>query len=75
MSELKIKEVEATVLKLEPGDVLAVKVRLTQEQDAEESLQSLREHMNKMFPNNRVMLFSLDTGNEIQFDVIKGESV
>jgi len=73
MSEIKITEVEATVLRLEPGDVLAVKVK-GDDFNHEATLQGLKEHVQSLFPNNKVLLFSMDSGHEIEFNILKGDT-
>lgn len=59
---------ELTLIKLEPGDVLAVK--LYGDDYDQESVASLQDHMRQTFPNNKVMMFVLPNGNDLQMEKI-----
>jgi hypothetical protein len=67
--EINIKEVEATVLNLGPGDVLAVKLK-GEEFLNYETIQSLSDQMKLLFPNNKVIVLSMNDEHDIQFDII-----
>lgn len=57
-------------MKLEPGDDLIVKLRGF-DMDEMASLQSLKNMLEDKYPANRVLVFYLPEGTEIDFQVIK----
>ena len=66
--ELKINEIEVQKLNLQPNDVLMVTV---QHKDAdEESLIALKNTLLGIFPNNKIMLFSLASEGYVKFSVV-----
>lgn len=70
-NSIKIKEIEVTKLNLTPGDVLAVKIYSNDIQEYE--LDILKSRLTTLFPNNKIMLFSMPTNGRIEMDVIKTE--
>lgn len=70
-NDIKIKEIEVTKLNLTPGDVLAVKIYSNDIQEYE--LDILKSRLTTLFPNNKIMLFSMPTNGKIEMDVIKTE--
>lgn len=67
-NELKINEVEATKLNLQPGQVLIVKVYA--DDTSQNDLAQLRSQLKVLFPNNKIMLFALPSGGKIEMDVL-----
>lgn len=66
-NELKINEIEVQKINLQPGDVLMVTV---QHEDAdEESLYALKNTLTGLFPNNKIMLFSMSSEGYVKFTV------
>jgi hypothetical protein len=62
--------VELTRLKLEPDEVLSVKF-YGDDYDVE-SIESLKKNLQSLFPNNKVMVFMLPNGTDLQMEAIKG---
>lgn len=62
---------ELQVVSLKPGDVLSAKL-IGDNYDVD-TMQSLREHLKKVFPDNEVMVFSMPSGDDIQFQAIRPE--
>jgi hypothetical protein len=67
-----IKLMEITKINLAPGDVLSVIV-YSNDVDVY-TLDILKAHMKKIFPDNKIMLFSMPIGDKIDISVIKTES-
>lgn len=63
---------EISKLSLQPGDVLNVKV-MGDEFD-EDTMRSLQQQYAKIFPNNKIAIFLLPRGNDIQMEVIQNKS-
>lgn len=63
-------EVELQRIKLEPGEVLSVKV--TADDLDDEALSMLRAQLTQLFPINQVMVFAMPPGSDIQFQAIQG---
>lgn len=61
---------ELTKIDLLPGDILAVK--LYGDDYEETDLDGLREHLQKTFPNNKVAMFVLPNGKDLQFEKLSG---
>lgn len=59
---------ELQVINLKQGDVLSVK--LIGEFD-QETMESLQAHLAPIFPNNKVMVFTMPMGSDIVFEAIK----
>lgn len=59
---------ELSVIKLEPGDVLSVK--LYGDDYDEVDLKGLQNQLQTTFPNNKVMMFVLPNGNDLQMEKI-----
>ena len=61
---------ELTRIKLEPGEVLSVKLY---GDDYDETIVSgLQDSLQKNFPNNKVMIFALPPGNDLQMEAVSG---
>lgn len=60
---------ELTVINLKPGDVLSVK--LVGDQFDEETTKSLQDHLKTVFPDNKIMVFTMPNGTDIVFEAIK----
>lgn len=73
VTEVTIKEVEVTKLNLRPGEVLFVKLH-GDDFDHQPTIESLHEVLRKTFPNNKVMVMSMPTSNDVEMIVVKGES-
>lgn len=67
MSEITFKEVEATKLNLQLGDVLTVTVK--DEDIGQEGLWSLQKKLASIFPNNEVLIFGMGSNSELKFTV------
>lgn len=66
--EVVIKEVEATILDVKPGQTLAITVKSN---DIDEfTINSLRQNLNKAFPGVRVLLFGIGLDDDIRFTAI-----
>lgn len=60
---------ELTRIKLEPDEVLSVK--FYGDDYDETNLKSLQEHLKTVFPNNKVIVFNLPNGTDLQMEAIK----
>lgn len=65
--------VELQRIKLEPGEVLTVK--LYGDDYEQEEVATLKEHLKTIFPNNVVAMFVLPNGNDIQMEAVKGSEI
>lgn len=61
---------ELTRIKLEPGEVLAVK--LYGDDYDEANVHALQNQLKTLFPNNKIMVFMLPNGSDLQIEAIKG---
>jgi len=61
---------ELTRLELKPGEVLAVKLYGDDYEDSD--INGLQESLKNLFPNNKIMMFVLPTGKDLQMEVISG---
>lgn len=68
--EITIKEIEAVKLNLQPGEVLAIQLRGPDFMD-ESVIHSFRDQIQKLFPNNKVFVMSMNDGHEITFNVLQ----
>ena len=68
MSELKFNVVELQKINLKFGDVLSVK--LVGDDFDEYTTQSLQEHLKSIFPENKIMVFTMPTGSDIVFEAV-----
>jgi hypothetical protein len=64
MEEIKVTFVEASVIKLEPNDIIAIKI---EGRPADNLLAALDAQLKLTFPNNKCVLFC----NDIQYDIIR----
>lgn len=62
--------VELTRINLMPGEVLSVKLYGDDYEDMD--LAGLQKSLESMFPNNKVMMFVLPAGKDLQMEVISG---
>jgi hypothetical protein len=68
-TELVLKEVEVSKLNLKENDVLVVKM---QGMDLDGDLiRSLQKHFQKVFPNNKVLVFSLEEDAKMELEVVE----
>ena len=67
-NDLKITEVEATRLSLQPGEVLVVKIYA--DDINEIHLKALKAQLKTLYPDNKIMLFALPIGCKIEMDVL-----
>lgn len=70
MSELKIVEAEVAKLNLQPTDVLVATIK-GDDFDHPETMTSLRLALQNYFPNNKVLVFSMNKDHDIKLSVIK----
>lgn len=63
-----IDEVKLTRIKLEPGEVLSV--RIYSDSVDEMGLAMLKRQLTSIFPDNRIMLFSMPTGDRLEIEAI-----
>lgn len=66
-------EAQVTKLALAPGEVLAVKV--TSDDISPEDAGTLQLSLSKLFPNNKVMIFLIRPGDNIEFTAIQKQMV
>ncbi len=69
MEEFTFKEVELIRIKLEPGEVLAVKI-FSDDADSE-YLDAFRKSIQGFFPNNNVLLFLFSREDNMTMEAIK----
>ena len=67
--EVVLKEVEVSKLNLKKNDVLVVKMH--GEDFDHQLIQSLQNHFKKVFPSNKVLVFSLSEGMSMDLEVVK----
>lgn len=60
---------ELTRIKLEPGEVLSVK--LYGDDYEQDNVADLQAKLQSLFPDNKIMMFILPNGNDLQMEVIK----
>lgn len=65
--EINIREVEATKLNLQEGDILMVTVN--HEDVSNESLAQLKNKLDTLFPNNQIMVFGMGSEGYVKFTV------
>jgi hypothetical protein len=68
------KWAELTKIKLEPGDVLSVKLfhdETVEDEAAKADMHSLKRMLDSVFPNNKVIVFALPPASDILFEVVK----
>jgi hypothetical protein len=64
----RIDEVKLTRIKLEPGEVLAV--RIYSDSVDSMNLAMLKRQLTSLFPDNRIMLFALPSGDRMEIEVM-----
>ena len=65
-------EAELTKLSLAPGEVLAVRITVEDpDYISSDSLRDLNDQFKKVFPDNKVMIFCLIDGTEMDFTAIQ----
>ena len=69
---LKFDTVELQKINLGPNDVLSVK--LTGDAFDVDNVQSLQDHLSRIFTKNKVMVFNLPSGNDMNFEVISPDT-
>jgi hypothetical protein len=73
IAEFVLKETEVSKLNLMQNDVLVVKM---QGMDLDHDLiKSLQNHFKKVFPNNKVLVFSLSEDAKMNLEVVKAEAL
>lgn len=68
MSEIKFDVVELQKINLKHGDVLSVK--LVSNEFDDNTMLSLREHLQSVFPDNKIMIFTMPKGSDIVFEAV-----
>ena len=63
-----IDEVKLTRIKLEPGEILSV--RIYSNSVDEMQLAMLKRQLTSLFPDNRIMLFSMPSGDNMEIEAI-----
>lgn len=71
--EIRLNEVDVVKINPQPGEIIIVTIKSDDVDMA--SMQSLRESMRKVFPNNQVMLMSVGSEGDIKFVVAKDASL
>lgn len=71
MSQIKFDAVELTKINLKPGDVLSVK--LIGEDFDFDTMQSLRDSLQQVFKDNKIMVFTMPPGSDIVFEAVTNE--
>lgn len=61
---------ELTRIKLEPGEVLSVK--LFGDDYEIENVEGLKKQLQSLFPNNKIIMFMLPNGNDLQMEIVSG---
>jgi|ERR1035437_544351 hypothetical protein len=69
--KVTLKEIEVNRLNLTPGDILTVKMQGSDFMD-EDVIQSLKNQMQLLFPNNKVIMLSYPIDHAINFEITKG---
>lgn len=69
--EHKFDTVELQKIHLVPGDVLSVK--LVGDDFDENTMQSLKDHLQEVFPDNRIMVFTMPKNSDIVFQAVTKE--
>lgn len=72
MSEVKFNEVDVQKLNLQPGEVLIVTVRSDEADEA--SVNGLSKGLKNIFPNNKVVVFSVGASDGIDLTVARNMS-
>ncbi len=70
MSEIKFNEVDVQKLNLQPGEVLVIKVKSDDFDQA--SMQHLGQGMRAIFPNNKVLVLGVEKEGSIDLTIAKG---
>src|SRR4051812_12160887 len=73
MENFKIELAQISLLKLNPQDVLMVK--LTSEDISDAGMEALRDMLQSNFPNNKVLVFALKTIDELVFEVVSPATI
>lgn len=73
MNEVKFDVVELQKIHLKFGDVLSVK--LVGDNFDQSTMESLRESIKVVFPENKIMIFTMPTGTDILFEAVTKEPV
>lgn len=73
MSEIKLDIVELQKINLKPGDVLSAK--LVGNDFDQETTESLSRHLKSIFPDNKIMVFTMPVGSDIVFEAVTKEPV
>jgi len=68
------KDLEIGSIYLSPNDVLLIKVK-GEDFDHSETIDSLKAMFKELFPDNKVVVFSMNTTHDISFDIIKQGAV
>lgn len=71
--ETKIEEMILTRVKLEPGEVLFVKLSVSDDIGQSE-LSALGDELRRIFPNNKVVVMALPAGDKIELTSVKDSS-
>jgi hypothetical protein len=64
---------ELQVIKLEPGDVLSIKL-IGDECCNDSTLQSLQHELNQVFKNNKVIVFAMPNNNDMIIEAIRPQA-
>lgn len=70
MNEIKFNEVEVQKLNLQPGEVLIIKVKTEFIDNSQ--MTTLGQGMRKIFPNNKVIVLSVEPEGSIDLTIAKG---
>jgi hypothetical protein len=70
--EINIKEVEVQKLNIQPGEVLVISIKTISLE--EEDLADIKRSFEQLFPNNKVVIFSMTKNSKVEFTTIKDET-
>lgn len=69
--EVKFDTVEISKINLKPGDVLSVK--LVGDDFDVDTMESLKSHLQSVFTENKIMVFTMPKGSDIVFEAVTNE--
>ena len=69
--ELTLKEVEFQKIKLEPGETLFIQMTGDEFTSNPEQVDYFRVMMQKSFPDNKVLIMAIPSGNKVEIGSIK----
>lgn len=71
MSDIKLNQIDVQRLKLEPGEILVVKLSGMDDLVTVEDMESLKASFQVNFPNNKILMMSLPEDGKVDLTVAK----